>query len=107
MEEGRANPLRLRQGDPWGDNVWGTVRVRPDRLEICRRLVLHASISRGVIMTPTQIKQARRELGLTQAKMAAAMNIGTRKLERWEGGHSPISPEGARLVEMILKHGVL
>ena len=58
-------------------------------------------------MTPEQLKQARQQLGLTQAAMAKAMGIGTRKWERWEGGHSPISPEGARLVEMMLKFGVV
>ena len=58
-------------------------------------------------MTPAEIKQARHQLGLTQAAMAKAMGIGTRKWERWEGGHSPISPEGARLVEMLLKHEVV
>ena len=58
-------------------------------------------------MTPSQLKQARQQLGLTQAAMAKAMGIGTRKWERWEGGHSPISPEGARLVEIILKHGIV
>ena len=58
-------------------------------------------------MTKEQLKQARHQLGLTQAAMAKAMGIGTRKLERWEGGHSPISLEGARLVEMLLKHGVV
>ena len=58
-------------------------------------------------MNQHQLKQARHQLGLTQASMAKAMGIGTRKWERWEGGHSPISPEGARLVEMILKHGVV
>ena len=58
-------------------------------------------------MINTQLKQARRSLGLTQAAMAKAMGIGTRKWERWEGGHSPISPEGAMLVEMLLKHGTV
>ncbi len=58
-------------------------------------------------MTKEQLKQARHQLGLTQAAMAKAMGIGNRKWERWEGGHSPISPEGARLVEMILKHGIV
>ena len=58
-------------------------------------------------MTPSQLKQARQHLRLTQAAMAKAMGIGARKLERWEGGHSPISPEGARLVEMLLKFGVV
>ena len=58
-------------------------------------------------MTKEQLKQARHQLGLTQAAMAKAMGIGTRKWERWEGGHSPISPEGVMLVEMILKHGIV
>ena len=58
-------------------------------------------------MTKEQLKQARQSLGLTQAAMAKAMGIGTRKWERWEGGHSPISPEGARLIEMLLKFGVV
>lgn len=54
-------------------------------------------------MTSSQLKEARHQLGLTQAAMAKAMGIGTRKWERWEGGHSPISPEGARLVEMLVQ----
>ena len=54
-------------------------------------------------MTKEQLKQARQQLGLTQAAMAKAMGIGTRKWERWEGGHSPISPEGARLVELLVE----
>ena len=54
-------------------------------------------------MTAQQLKQARHQLGLTQAAMAKAMGIGTRKWERWEGGHSPISPEGARLVELLVE----
>ena len=54
-------------------------------------------------MTPAEIKQVRHQLGLTQAAMARAMGIGTRKWERWEGGHSPISPEGARLVELLVE----
>ena len=54
-------------------------------------------------MTKEQLKQARQQLGLTQAAMAKAMGIGTRKWERWEGGHSPISPEGERLVELLVE----
>ena len=54
-------------------------------------------------MTQIQLKQARHQLGLTQAAMAKAMGIGTRKWERWEGGHSPISAEGARLVELLVE----
>ena len=54
-------------------------------------------------MTPAEIKQARHQLGLTQAAMAKAMGIGARKWERWEGGHSPISSEGARLVDLLVE----
>ena len=58
-------------------------------------------------MTSCQLKQARQQLGLTQAAIAAKMGIILRKWERWEGGHSPISPEGARLVEMLLRYGAV
>ena len=56
-------------------------------------------------MTKEQLKQARQKLGLTQKKMAEAMGIGTRKWERWEGGHSPISPEGAALLRLLVDIG--
>lgn len=55
-------------------------------------------------MTAQQLKQARRELGLTQAAMAKAMGIGTRKWERWEAGHNPISDEGATLINLLIEH---
>lgn len=54
-------------------------------------------------MTPAQIKQARQSLGLTQASMAAKMGIILRKWERWEGGHSPISAEGATLLGLLVE----
>ena len=53
-------------------------------------------------MTKEQLKQARQQLGLTQAAMAAKMGIIQRKWERWEGGHSPISAEGATLLRMLV-----
>ena len=56
-------------------------------------------------MTPAEIKQARQSLGLTQAAMAAKMGIIQRKWERWEGGHSPISAEGATLLRMLVDIG--
>lgn len=56
-------------------------------------------------MTREQIKQARQQLGLTQAAMAAKMGIIQRKWERWEGGHSPISAEGATLLRLLVDIG--
>ena len=57
----------------------------------------------NVNMTPSQLKQARQSLGLTQAAMAAKMGIILRKWERWEGGHSPISAEGATLLWLLVE----
>ena len=54
-------------------------------------------------MTKEQLKQARQQLGLTQAAMAAKMGIIQRKWERWEGGHSPISDEGATLLRLLVE----
>ena len=54
-------------------------------------------------MTSSQLKQARQQLGLTQAAMAAKMGIILRKWERWEGGHSPISAEGATLLRLLVE----
>ena len=54
-------------------------------------------------MNAEQLKQARHQLCLTQAAMAKAMGIGTRKWERWEGGHSPISDEGATLLRLLVE----
>ena len=54
-------------------------------------------------MTKEQLKQARQSLGLTQAAMAAKMGIIQRKWERWEGGHSPISAEGATLLRLLVE----
>ena len=54
-------------------------------------------------MTREQIKQARQQLGLTQAAMAAKMGIIQRKWERWEGGHSPISDEGETLLRLLVE----
>ena len=56
-------------------------------------------------MTKEQLKQARQTLGLTQAAMAAKMGIILRKWERWEGGHSPISAEGATLLRLLVDIG--
>ena len=54
-------------------------------------------------MDNLQLKQARQQLGLTQAAMAAKMGIIQRKWERWEGGHSPISAEGATLLGLLVE----
>lgn len=54
-------------------------------------------------MTKEEIKQARAELGLTQTRLAAAMGVNTRKVERWESGTSPISPEGQTLLTLLLE----
>lgn len=52
-------------------------------------------------MTPEQIKQARKSLGLTQAEMAEKMGIKTSKLTQWEMGRYRISDEGVTLISIL------
>lgn len=52
-------------------------------------------------MTPEQIKQARKSLGLTQSEMAGKMGIKTSKLTQWEMGRYRISDEGATLISIL------
>lgn len=46
------------------------------------------------MMTPTELRAARKRLGMTQAQLAAALllgNDGNRAVRRWEKGERPIS----------------
>lgn len=54
-------------------------------------------------MIKGEIKQARAEMGLTQAKMASLLGISVRKWQRWECGTSPISSEGETLLKLLVE----
>lgn len=50
-------------------------------------------------MTPAEIREARRALGLTQADLAAALGIAAREtVLGWETGKKPITGPAARLL---------
>jgi DNA-binding transcriptional regulator YiaG len=56
-------------------------------------------------MTPAELRQARRELGLSAAKLAAALRLGAdggRTVRRWEAGGNPIPGPAQVAVEMML-----
>ncbi len=53
-------------------------------------------------MTPSQIKQARQSLGLTQAKLASTISIKLDKLKSWESGRYGISDEAATAIQWLL-----
>lgn len=54
-------------------------------------------------MTPAQLKQARKSLGLTQKEFADLLGIKRAKLCNWEQGRNAVSDEGATLIAMIIK----
>lgn len=57
-------------------------------------------------MTPEGLKTVRRELGHTQASLAAALELGphgARTVRRWELGERPIPGPVAVLVRLWLK----
>ena len=53
-------------------------------------------------MTAQQLKQARRELGLTQQGLADKLGIKLAKLRNWEQGRNAISDEGATAIRWLL-----
>lgn len=56
-------------------------------------------------MTPGEFKMARLELGLSAAKLAKALRLGTgggRTVRRWEAGANPIPGPAAVAVRLML-----
>jgi transcriptional regulator with XRE-family HTH domain len=55
-------------------------------------------------LTATELRAARRQLGLTQAQLAVALKLGTdgkRSVGRWENGERPISGPVAVSVQLM------
>ena len=50
-------------------------------------------------MTRQQLRNHRRQLGLTQAQLAGTLGVTIRRVRNWERGRSPIS----RLVELAMR----
>jgi DNA-binding transcriptional regulator YiaG len=60
-------------------------------------------------MTPTQIKQARSQLGLTQRGLETALNLkghDGRTVRMWEAGDREISGPCSKLIEIFLEYGI-
>lgn len=53
-------------------------------------------------MTPKQVKQLRRKLRLSQAKLAALLGCRSNTVYRWEAGLHPPSEPHARLMQIAL-----
>lgn len=57
-------------------------------------------------MTPDQIKAARRELGMTQAQLAARLRLaessGPRTVRHWESGTVPITGPASVAIELLV-----
>ena len=53
-------------------------------------------------MTPSEIKQARQELGLTQQGLANKLGIKLAKLRNWEQGRNAVSDEGATAIKWLV-----
>jgi len=54
-------------------------------------------------MTPTELKEARRKLGLSASKMADALRVSDgRTIRRWEAGDRDIPGPAIVAIEMML-----
>ena len=58
------------------------------------------------VMTPAELKSARKALGLSARGLAEALNLGThggRTVRRWESGETPISGPAQVAIKYMLK----
>ncbi|MGL5397820.1 MAG: helix-turn-helix domain-containing protein [Shewanella sp.] len=53
-------------------------------------------------MTPEQIKQARKSLGLTQAEMAEKVGVGIDAIKQWESGRRKPRGPAIKMIEMLM-----
>lgn len=56
-------------------------------------------------MTPDEVRDARRALGMTQHQLATALRMGgdgKRSVRRWESGDRPISGPASVAIEAML-----
>jgi DNA-binding transcriptional regulator YiaG len=59
-------------------------------------------------MTPTELIAARKQLGLSQAGLAAALGLTSdRTIRRWEAGDMPITGPAELAIRYMLKYGPL
>lgn len=56
-------------------------------------------------MTPTGLKRIRRELGLTQARLAKEIGVDRVTVARWEMGARRITEPVARLIQRLRADG--
>lgn len=57
-------------------------------------------------MTPTDIKAARKRLGLSQSGLAEALRLGPngeRTIRRWEVGDIPVTGPASVAIELLLQ----
>lgn len=57
-------------------------------------------------MTPEQVKEARRRLGLTQTQLAKRLRMrgnGARQIRAWETGEAPITGPASLAIEYMLR----
>lgn len=52
-------------------------------------------------MTPAEIREKRKALGLTQGRAARLFHVGDRTWRRWEGGTLPMDETAERLLAVV------
>ena len=57
-------------------------------------------------MRGTDVRRARKHLGLTQTKFARLLRVHRVSVARWESGAVEVTPPMAKLIRMIVKANV-
>ena len=68
-----------------------------------RSVYYHSALFRGhsLIMTGTQIKQLRKTIGYTQAKLAEEVGVTSNTIARYERGELKPSPPVMKLLKLL------
>ena len=56
-------------------------------------------------MTPAEVREIRKKLGLTQLALAEIVGVSRRTVEHWEAGTRNISKPAARLIKQTVSAG--
>jgi putative transcriptional regulator len=65
-----------------------------------------ACLTPVIALTPQKIMRIRKKAGVSQAVLAAHMNVSTGVVSKWERGEKHPSGPAAKLLSLAAKHGI-
>lgn len=87
----RGDELVVDGIERWACDGCGNYVVALDQADRLSRALADAYAERHHLLSPEEIRETRRELGLTQKEFEAMLGVSSPSASRWEGGKVPQS----------------